>query len=307
MTRLRVGARRARWRRVAAFAAPRCSKADTAPPVATVSFTSNKTRRAARQPDRVDLSVRRRARRARSTATTGCSCTSSMPTATPVLERRSRCRRCRRRSGSRARRSSTRARGSCRVVPYSARRTIDIGLYRDNRAPAAAGARRRRPRVDGPRLQGRRRSSCCRRRRTSSSIDKSGWHPAEFAPDDPTLEWQWTQKTGDADASGIRARTCTLYLEYDARPDLFQRQAAAGDRARRTTSRSQRSRPTAARSPLEKIPITAAQLGTDEMAELRIEVDQTFVPAKLPAGGTRRPRAGHPGLSRLRRSPISRA
>ena len=36
---------------------------------------------------------------------------------------------------------------------------------------------------------------------------------------------------------------------------------------------------------LKRIPITAAQLGTNEMAELRIEVDRTFVPAKLPAGG----------------------
>jgi hypothetical protein len=35
---------------------------------------------------------------------------------------------------------------------------------------------------------------------------------------------------------------------------------------------------------LKKIPITAAQLGTGEMAELRIDVDQTFVPAKLPGG-----------------------
>ena len=36
---------------------------------------------------------------------------------------------------------------------------------------------------------------------------------------------------------------------------------------------------------LKRIPVTAAQLGTNEMAELRVEVDRTFVPAKLPAGG----------------------
>ena len=37
---------------------------------------------------------------------------------------------------------------------------------------------------------------------------------------------------------------------------------------------------------LRRITITAAQLGTNEMAELRIEVDRTFTPAKLPTGGT---------------------
>ena len=51
---------------------------------------------------------------------------------------------------------------------------------------------------------------------------------------------------------------------------------------------------------LRRIPITAAQLGTNEMAELKIEVDKTFVPAKLPGGrdprehpaGCRYPAAG---------------
>jgi hypothetical protein len=36
---------------------------------------------------------------------------------------------------------------------------------------------------------------------------------------------------------------------------------------------------------LLRIPIPAAALGTGEMAEIRLEVDRTFVPASLPAGG----------------------
>jgi hypothetical protein len=36
---------------------------------------------------------------------------------------------------------------------------------------------------------------------------------------------------------------------------------------------------------LKIFPIGSAQLGGNEMAELRIEVDRTFVPAKLPSGG----------------------
>ncbi len=34
-----------------------------------------------------------------------------------------------------------------------------------------------------------------------------------------------------------------------------------------------------------RVPITAAQLGAADMTDIRIELDKTFVPAKLPAGG----------------------
>jgi hypothetical protein len=37
---------------------------------------------------------------------------------------------------------------------------------------------------------------------------------------------------------------------------------------------------------IQRVPLTAAQLGTGEMSQLRIEVDKTFVPATLPTGGT---------------------
>jgi hypothetical protein len=36
---------------------------------------------------------------------------------------------------------------------------------------------------------------------------------------------------------------------------------------------------------LVRVPITAAQLGAVDMTDIRIELDKTFVPAKLPAGG----------------------
>ena len=41
----------------------------------------------------------------------------------------------------------------------------------------------------------------------------------------------------------------------------------------------------AANSPasvLQRIPLTAAELGGDDMVELRLDVDRAFVPAKLP-------------------------
>ena len=41
---------------------------------------------------------------------------------------------------------------------------------------------------------------------------------------------------------------------------------------------------------LRKIPLTAAQLGSEDTVELTIEVDKTFVPAQLPASTNKDPR-----------------
>jgi hypothetical protein len=44
------------------------------------------------------------------------------------------------------------------------------------------------------------------------------------------------------------------------------------------------------RQVLKKIPITAAQFGADDLVELRIDVDKTFVPAMLAASNNKDPR-----------------
>jgi len=41
---------------------------------------------------------------------------------------------------------------------------------------------------------------------------------------------------------------------------------------------------------LKKIPLSAAQLGSGEMAELRVSVDKTFVPALVPGANSKDPR-----------------
>jgi len=75
-----------------------------------------------------------------------------------------------------------------------------------------------------------------------------------------------------------------FYLEFDARTDVFPDQPQqvtvySGSAAVDTFPANE-----SAQS-LRRIPISAAQLGTADMAELRIEVDKTFIPAKLPSGG----------------------
>ena len=114
-------------------------------------------------------------------------------------------------------------------------------------------------------------------------IYKSGWHPAEFAPEDLKKAWQWTQKSAVLTMRNPR-RDVNFYLQYDARPDLFP----AGPQIVSVYAGTTLIETFPADSPtpaLRKIAIPAAALGGAEMAELRVEVDKTFIPAQLPAGG----------------------
>jgi hypothetical protein len=114
-------------------------------------------------------------------------------------------------------------------------------------------------------------------------IYKTGWHPDEFATDDPSTSWKWMQKNGVLSVRNPR-KDVTLLLEYDARPDLFadgpqQVSVVVGDQPVTTF-------PATARMPtLVRVPITSAQLGASDMTDIRLDLDKTFVPAKLPAGG----------------------
>jgi len=112
----------------------------------------------------------------------------------------------------------------------------------------------------------------------------SGWHGAEFSPEDPTVDWQWTQKVAVLTIKNPK-RDVTFYLEYDARSDVFGSQpqqvtVSVGDTKLMTFP---------AGTPnltLQRIPVTAAQLGTGETAEFRIDVDRTFVPARALNAGS---------------------
>lgn len=109
-------------------------------------------------------------------------------------------------------------------------------------------------------------------------IYKSGWNPPEFTADN-AREWQWTQKSATVTFKNPR-RDVTLYLETDARTDLFtppqQVALVLNGKTFKTFAAD------SITSVLQRIAISAADLGTDDMVELRLDVDKTFVPAKLP-------------------------
>ena len=172
-----------------------------------------------------------------------------------------------------------------RFIPafsYIGKATVEVGLYRDNerlplegRNPADRQSLERSYEVATLELQAR--------SENVQVIRLSGWHKGEYAPEDASIDWQWTQKQATLNFRNSARRDVMLYLEFDTRADLFPGKPQvvtvySGDQAVASFSAPQLG------TYLKKIPITAAQLGTGEMAELRIDVDQTFVPAKLPGG-----------------------
>jgi hypothetical protein len=106
-------------------------------------------------------------------------------------------------------------------------------------------------------------------------IYKEGWHPAEVAPDNPASEWQWTQKTASISFRNPK-RDSTFYVEYDARIDLFTPPQQV---AIRVNGQEVATFPADSKDrELLTFPITAAQLGQADMAELTLDVDRTFKP-----------------------------
>ena len=108
-------------------------------------------------------------------------------------------------------------------------------------------------------------------------IFKDGWHPAEVVTEGAgRTEWQWTKKDATI-AFRNPKRDVTLVLQVDnpaSGPNSAQQVAVQiGDHVITTIPLS----PTA--SPVLKFPVTAAQLGTGDMVEMKFTADKTFVPA----------------------------
>jgi hypothetical protein len=119
------------------------------------------------------------------------------------------------------------------------------------------------------------------------TVYKEGWHPPETAKSDPSVEWQWTKKEATLGFKNPK-KDGLLYLDVDNPSKTFPEgqhiQAKLNDQVIEQFDLGPEGRV------LKKIPFTAAQLGDVEMAEVRIAVDKTFVPALLPASTNKDPR-----------------
>lgn len=118
-------------------------------------------------------------------------------------------------------------------------------------------------------------------------VFKEGWHPAEGADHDTSVEWQWTKKDATLTFKNPK-KDSTLFLESDNPGSVFhenqQVQLSIGGQtvAQYTVMPGP--------SVIRKIPLSAAQLGAGDNVELQISVDKTFVPALIPGSNSKDPR-----------------
>jgi hypothetical protein len=111
-------------------------------------------------------------------------------------------------------------------------------------------------------------------------VFNNGWHETEVADEVSGLEWQWSQREGTLSFRNPR-RDATLFLQLDqpvkALPQPQQVEARVG-----SAVVDRFALPPGERL-LRRIPVSAAQLGAADTVEMVIAVDQTFVPADIPA------------------------
>lgn len=108
-------------------------------------------------------------------------------------------------------------------------------------------------------------------------IFKDGWHPAEVVAEGAgRSEWQWTKKDATI-AFRNPKRDVVLVLQVD---NPASHPNAAQNIAVQIGSQTIATIPLSANPPtVLKYPITAAQLGTADMVEIKFTADKTFVPA----------------------------
>jgi hypothetical protein len=169
------------------------------------------------------------------------------------------------------------------LFPYLGEATIRVGLHRGSERLTLAGGQAGEPGVD-ERAYTVARLNLLPQSESIFLIYGSGWHPAEYSSDDPTRSWQWTDKSGLLTFRNPR-RDVTLFLQFDARADIFgetpqQVSVAVGTRVLDTFPASD------VNTALRRIPLSANDLGQDDMVELRLMVDRTFSPAKTQPSST---------------------
>ena len=110
-------------------------------------------------------------------------------------------------------------------------------------------------------------------------IYTGGWYPEETSPE---LTWRWTHQTATLAFQNPKA-AATFYLEYAARPDIFADApqtvtVSVGDQVLQSFVAD------AAGRRRRRIPLPGTALGNEDIAEIRITVDRTFVPANRVVG-----------------------
>jgi hypothetical protein len=161
---------------------------------------------------------------------------------------------------------------------------VDVGLYRDDQRLVLDGSRASRDTSRAYRVVD---LQLAPESENVFLIYQTGWHPDEFSADKTGRSWKWMQKSATVTFRHPRADV-ELLVELGGRPDLFGAEpqqlsviGANGDTIAAWPVDS-------AEPVLHRVAVTSAQLGTADLAELRFEVDRSFVPADVGAGSDTR-------------------
>lgn len=119
------------------------------------------------------------------------------------------------------------------------------------------------------------------------TVFKDGWNPTEVAEHNASVEWQWTKRESTIAFKNPK-KDCLFYLDVDQPGGIFNDTQHVTVTVNGTTADEFDLMPKAPQ--LRKIRLKADQLGTDEMSELHILVDKTFVPAQISGGTSKDPR-----------------
>jgi len=108
------------------------------------------------------------------------------------------------------------------------------------------------------------------------TVYKEGWHPAEVAEHNATVEWQWTKKNATLSFKNPK-KDSLFYFSVDNPGSVFnepqQVTVSLGDQVVDDFTLKPKE------PQLRKIPLKASQLGSDDVSEIVISVDKTYVPA----------------------------
>jgi hypothetical protein len=118
------------------------------------------------------------------------------------------------------------------------------------------------------------------------TVFKEGWHPAEVAPEDTLVEWQWTKKEATL-AFRNPKRDAKFYLDLDNPAGYVGAQRITVRLGEQTVDEF--TIQGAART-LRTMTLPATTLGTDDITELRITVDPPFTPAQTGGSNSTDPR-----------------
>ena len=162
------------------------------------------------------------------------------------------------------------------VYPYVGDATIQVGLYAQGNQPrvplAGEDMGQRAYRV--ARLQLAPQSD------TVFSVFKDGWHTPEAPEHNAMVEWHWTKKAATLAVRNPK-KDSVLYLDLDNPGGLFGEPQQVTVTTRAGAPLDQFTITPGHDRTLRKIALPAATLGTDEIVDIRITVDKTFVPSRL--------------------------